>query len=113
MFVIRFAFYFVISFAILCIPTGKDTYLFDNLLGLVSPYARTAMKTTKQKIATTTHYTKKLYSNSEPEQKMDQVKSKMAAIARDSKESIEDAKSAEYYSDDEEMRLRKILTEEE
>ena len=84
MFLIRFVFYFSLSFAILCIPIGNERQLFDKLYAMVTPYARDAVKTTKQKISSTKRYSKKLYSNSEPEQEIneDQVKSKMSSVSK-------------------------------
>lgn len=112
MFIIRFAFYFALSFAILSIPTGSQRKIFDHITALVSPYASEALKETKQKIQTTAHYSKKLYSNSEPTISTDQVRSKMAAIKKGAQEKMKDLDG---YSDDvsdEEERLRNILTEE-
>lgn len=113
MFLIRFAFYFTISFAILCIPIGGGRQLFDKLFSFVTPYARDAAKTTKQKFTSTKRYSKKLYSNSEPAVEEDVVKSKMAAPERKKKAiKKENKKPGDIYTEDEEARLRKALSEE-
>lgn len=111
MFIIRFAFYFTLSFAILCIPIGGGQQFFDKLFSMVTPYARTVAKTTKQKITSTKRYSKKLYSNSEPAIEEDQVKSKMSGIK---KKSIKKANkpAEETYTEEEQERLRKVLSEE-
>ena len=111
MFILRFTFYFTLSFAILCIPIGGGQQLFDKLFSMVTPYARTAVKSTKQKFTSTKRYSKKLYSNSEPALEEDEVKSKMSGqkkktLKKDSK------KSDETYTEDEQERLRKVLSEE-
>ena len=114
MFVIRFAFYFTISFAILCIPIGGGRQLFDKIFSMVTPYARDAAKTTKQKFTSTKRYSKKLYSNSEPTVEEDEVKSKMAATER-KKNTInkkQNKRNNTSYSDDEEERLRRALSDE-
>ena len=114
MFIIRFAFYFVLSFGILCIPVGGGQQLFDKLFTMVTPYARDAVKTTKQKLTTTKRYSKKLYSNSTPAVEEDEVKSKMAGIQKKSKKVIkkENKPSDDTYTEDEQARLRKVLSEE-
>ena len=112
MFIIRFAFYFTLSFAILCIPIGGGRQLFDKIFSMVTPYAREAVKSTKQKITTTKRYSKKLYSNSTPLIEEDEVKSKMSSVSRkkkiiqNNKVNLEDV-----YSDEEQERLRKVLSE--
>ena len=60
MFIIRFAFYFTLSFGILCIPIGGGKQVFDKLFSMVTPYAKTAVETTKQKLSTTKRYSNKL-----------------------------------------------------
>jgi hypothetical protein len=114
MFIIRFAFYFTLSFAILCIPIGGGQQLFDKLFSMVTPYARTAAETTKQKFTSTKRYSKKLYSNSEPAVEEDEVKSKMSSVQRKKKANIkkESKKPDETYTDEEQERLRKVLSEE-
>ncbi len=113
MFIIRFVFYFTLSFAILCIPVGGGQQLFDKIFTLVTPYARKAVKTTKQKITTTKRYSKKLYSNSTPIIEEDEVKSKMSSVSRKKKIIKKDNEdSGETYTDDEQERLRKVLSEE-
>ena len=113
MFIIRFVFYFTISFAILCIPIGDGQQFFDKLFSMVTPYARSAVKTTKQKLTSTKRYSKKLYSNSEPAEHEDQVKLKMASTQRKKKEiKKENKKSDETYTEEEQERLRKVLSEE-
>lgn len=108
MFLIRFVFYFTLSFAILCIPVGNGNHLFDKLFALVTPYADKAVNTTKHKISVTKRYSKKLYSNSEPVEK-DEVKTKQAGLF---KKSIEIKKNApeDSYTDEERERLRKVLS---
>ena len=112
MFIIRFVFYFTLSFAILCIPIGDGRQLFDKIFTLVTPYARDVVKTTKQKITSTKRYSKKLYSNSTPLIEEDEVKSKMSSVSRkkkiiqNNKVNLEDV-----YSDEEQERLRKVLSE--
>lgn len=110
MFIIRFAFYFTLSFAILCIPIGDGQQLFDKIFTMVTPYARTAVKTTKQKFTSTKRYSKKLYSNSEPAMEEDEVKSKMSAQKKKIKK--ETKKTDETYTDEEQERLRRVLSEE-
>jgi hypothetical protein len=113
MFVIRFAFYFTLSFAILCVPIGGGRQLFDKLFSLVTPYAREVVKTTKQKITTTKRYSKKLYSNSTPAVEEDEVKSKMSSVSRRKKTIKKENKDPdETYTDEEQERLRKVLSEE-
>lgn len=113
MFVIRFVFYFTLSFAILCIPIGNNRQLFDKLYGMVTPYARNAISTTKQKISTTKKYSKKLYSNSAPAVEEDTVKSKMAGLQKKKKIQIEHNAASDTYTEDEQERLRRVLSEEE
>lgn len=79
---IRFAIYFTISFGILCIPFGKDQRIFDALYAWSSPYAKSAVNATKQKLVTTTHYSKKLFSNSSPSTN-DEVSITRSALLRD------------------------------
>lgn len=110
MFIIRFAFYFTLSFAILCIPIGGGQQLFDKIFTMVTPYARTAVKTTKQKFTSTKRYSKKLYSNSEPAMEEDEVKSKMSAQKKKIKKDVK--KTDETYTDEEQERLRRVLSEE-
>ena len=112
MFIIRFTFYFTLSFAILCIPIGDGRQLFDKIFSMVTPYAREAIKTTKQKITTTKRYSKKLYSNSTPIIEEDEVKSKMASVLR-KKKIIKENKNnpEEIYTDEEQERLRKVLSD--
>ena len=113
MFIIRFAFYFTLSFAILCIPIGGGQQLFDKLFSMVTPYARDAAKVTKQKFSSTKRYSKKLYSNSEPELEEDQVKSKMSAVQKKKKLIKKENKpSDDTYTDEEQERLRRVLSEE-
>lgn len=115
MFIIRFVFYFALSFAILCIPIGNDRQLFDKLSSMVTPYARKAIKTTKQKYSSTKRYGKKLYSNSEPELEEDQIKSKLAAPQRkkNKKEIVKENREADdTYTNEEQERLRKALSDE-
>ena len=107
MFIFRFAFYFVLSFAILCIPIG-DGHLFDKLYGLASPYIHHAVKTTHQKITSTKKYSKKLYSNSEPFEK-DEVKEKYAGIQKQVIKS--NARPDDTYTEEEQIRLKKVLEE--
>jgi hypothetical protein len=107
MFLIRFIFYFTLSFAILCIPIGNDRKFFDKLYGLATPYAAKAVLTTKQKLTTTKRYSKKLYSNSEPLEK-DEVKTKLAGIKK--KVEIQNKQPDDSYTDDERERLRKVLS---
>ena len=115
MFLIRFVFYFALSFGILCIPIGNDRQLFDKLSSMVTPYARKAIKTTKQKFSSTKRYGRKLYSNSEPEVEEDQVKSKLASTLRKKSGKVivkENRASDDTYTDEEQMRLRKALSDE-
>lgn len=110
MFLIRFVFYFVLSFAILCIPVGDNKHLFDKLYSLVTPYAQDAVKTTKQKLSSTKKYSKKLYSNSEPLDN-DEVKTKASSIKKKIIQKDENPDDA--YTAEEEARLNKILNERE
>jgi hypothetical protein len=110
MFLIRFVFYFVLSFAILCIPTGDNLHLFDRLYSLVTPYAEKAVKTTKQKLTTTKKYSKKLYSNSDPNQ-TDTVQTKSSAVKK--KIVKRDEPAEDTYTEEEERRLQKILNQNE
>lgn len=106
MFLIRFVFYFTLSFAILCIPIGGGQHLFDKFLGMVTPYADKAMNTTKQKISTTKKYSKKLYSNSEPFER-DEIKTKLAGVKKIRSERKQPDDS---YTDEERERLKKALS---
>ncbi len=107
MFLIRFCFYFTLSFGILCIPAGSGTHLFDKLYGLVTPYANKAINTTKQKFSTTKKYSRKLYSNSEPFEK-DEVKTKYAAVKKH--QTSKGSSTDDTYTEDERERLRKVLS---
>ena len=107
MFIIRFVFYFTLSFAILCIPIGNGNHLFDKFYGMVSPYADKAVSTTKQKITTTKRYSRKLYSNSEPFEK-DEVKTKFAGVQKKIRE-IKNHPADDSYTDEERERLKKVL----
>ena len=108
MFLIRFAFYFTISFAILCIPIGSGRHLFDKFYTIVTPYADKAVTTTKHKISITKRYSKKLYSNSEPIEK-DEVKVKLASIQKKPSE-MKKHTDDDSYTDEERERLRKVLS---
>lgn len=65
-FIIKFTMYFSLSFAILCIPFGENKLIFDALYAWATPHAKEVVSTTKQKLATTSRYSKKLFSNSTP-----------------------------------------------
>ncbi len=80
-FLLKFAIYFAISFAILCIPLANDTRIFDALYTWTTPYAKEAATKTKQKIATTSKYSKMLFSNSSPTNK-DSVSFKKSALQK-------------------------------
>ena len=108
MFLIRFVFYFTLSFAILCIPIGDGRHLFDKFYSLVTPYADKAVLSTKQKMSITKRYSKKLYSNSEPIEK-DEVKVKLAGLKKTSHE-MKKHPSDDSYTDEERERLRKVLS---
>lgn len=108
MFIFRFAFYFTLSFAILCIPVGDNLHLFDKLYGLANPYIHRAVKTTNQKITSTKKYSKKLYSNSEPFEK-DEVKAKYAGIQKQI--TRKNADPSDTYTEEEQARLKKVLDE--
>jgi hypothetical protein len=108
MFLIRFVFYFTLSFAILCIPIGSGRHLFDKFYGMVTPYADQAVTTTKQKMSITKRYSKKLYSNSEPIEK-DEVKTKLAGVQKKNHE-IKKHTTDDSYTDEERERLRKALS---
>lgn len=110
MFLIRFVFYFSLSFAILCIPLGNGHRLFDAFYGIITPYADKAVTTTKQKMSTTKRYTKKLYSNSEPIER-DEVKTKLAGVLKKSHE-IKKQIPDDSYTDEERERLQKVLSRE-
>ena len=107
MFLIRFVFYFTLSFAILCIPIGNGFHLFDKLYSMVTPYANKALSTTKQKLTTTKRYSKKLYSNSEPFEK-DEVKTNLAGLQK--KIQKENKHPDDAYTEEERERLRKVLS---
>lgn len=111
MFLIRFVFYFTLSFAILCIPIGSGRHLFDKFYGLVTPYADKAIMTTKQKMSVTKRYSKKLYSNSEPIEK-DEVKTKLAGVQKKSRVTKvnKEQPADDSYTDEERERLRKVLS---
>jgi hypothetical protein len=109
MFLIRFVFYFALSFAILCIPTGDSQHLFDRLYSFVSPYASEAVKSTKKKMSSTKKYTRKLYSNSEPIDN-DVIKTKASALKKKVEKAIDDG---EMYTKEEQERLQKILNQNE
>lgn len=106
MFLIRFAFYFTLSFAILCIPIGGGQQLFDKLFSMVSPYADKAVHTTKQKLSTTKRYSKKLYSNSEPIER-DEIKTGLAGVKKIKHENKE---PDDAYTDEERERLKRALS---
>lgn len=120
MFILKFVFYFALSFLILSIPVGDNRVLFNSLHSLVSPHADKLLDSTKDKIHKTAYYSKKLYSNSEP-QYSDKVRTKMAAVKKDSddvvigfKEEVIDENgnsTYDHYDDDEEYRLRQIINE--
>ena len=108
MFLIRFGFYFTLSFAILCIPIGNGLHLFDKFYTIITPYADKALTTTKQKMSITKRYSKKLYSNSEPFEK-DEVKVKLAGVQKKPHE-FKKHPSDDSYTDEERERLRKVLS---
>jgi len=81
--------------------------LFERLHVLVTPYAQKAIRTTKQKLATTKKYSKKLYSNSEPIES-DVIKSTASGIAK-KKVHFKNSPPEDSYSEDEKERLEKIL----
>ena len=107
MFIIRFVFYFTLSFAILCIPIGGGNHLFDKFYGMVSPYADKAVLTTKQKLSVTKRYSRKLYSNSEPFEK-DEVKTKFAGLQKKTIQ-VKNQSADDSYTDEERERLRRVL----
>lgn len=107
MFLIRFIFYFTLSFAILCIPIGNGNQLFDKLYSMVTPYADKAVSTTRHKISVTKRYSKKLYSNSEPVEK-DEVKTKQSALKRPIV--IKKSDPEDSYTDEERERLKRVLS---
>lgn len=111
MFIIRFIFYFTLSFAILCIPIGGGQHLFDKLYTMVTPYTDKAVMATKQKLTTTKKYSKKLYSNSEPLEK-DEIKTKLSGLQKKGYEQKAKTGKApdDYYTDEERERLRKVLS---
>ena len=110
MFLIRFVFYFTLSFAILCIPIGDGRHLFDQLFMMVTPYADKAITTTKQKMSTTKRYSKKLYSNSEPSEN-DEVKVKLAGLQKKPHEIKQQALAPDdFYTAEEKERLKKVLS---
>jgi hypothetical protein len=108
MFLIRFVFYFTLSFGILCIPIGDNEHLFDKLYNMTSPYVHNVVKTTQKKLTTTKRYSKKLYSNSEPFEK-DEIKTKYAGVQK--QVTRKNASPDDTYTDDEQARLKKILDE--
>ncbi len=108
MFFIRFPIYFTISFALLCIPVGDNEHLFDKLYNFATPYIHKAVKTTHQKMTSTKRYSKKLYSNSEPFEK-DEVKAKYSAIQKPILK--KNSRPDDTYTEEEQIRLRKILDE--
>lgn len=113
MFIIRFVFYFTLSFLILCIPIGNGKQLFDKLFTMVTPYAREVVKTTKQKISSTKKYSKKLYTNSSPQEEIDEIKTKQAANEKKRKKILKENKDPEdIYTEEEQDRLRKVLSDE-
>lgn len=79
---------------------------------MVTPYARDAVKTTKQKLSTTKRYSKKLYSNSDPDQEEDTIKSKQSSVKRKSIKHENKAPS-DTYTEEEQERLRKVLNDDE
>jgi hypothetical protein len=107
MFLIRFAFYFTLSFAILCIPIGGNRHLFDKFYSLVTPYADKAVMTTKQKLTVTKRYSRKLYSNSEPLEK-DEIKTNLAGVQK--KIQKVNKHPDDSYTDEERERLKKVLS---
>jgi hypothetical protein len=76
----KFSIYFAISFAILCIPFGNDQRFFDTLYRAATPYTNEAVSTIKQKVATTTRYSKKLFSNTLPSE--DQISTSRSAVQK-------------------------------
>lgn len=107
-FLIKFIFYFSLSFFILCIPTGDNKHLFDLIYTKVTPYTEKIIKNTKQKISTTKKYSKKLYSNSDPIEK-DEVKTKSSSIKK--KITIKKNNPDDFYTEEERDRLKKALSE--
>lgn len=120
MFILKFVFYFALSFLILSIPIGENRVLFNSIHVAISPYADKFLHSTKDKINKTAYYSKKLYSNSEP-QYTDKVRSKMAGLKKEAddvvigfKEEVIDENgnpTYDHYDDDEEYRLRQIINE--
>lgn len=98
-FMFKFTIYFAISFAILCIPFGQgDSRIFDALYNYTRPYANEVVKTTKQKITTTTRYSKKLFSNSSPSATNDEVSLRKSAIQKE--DNLEDEMGGDAYSEE-------------
>lgn len=99
-FMFKFTIYFAISFAILCIPFGQgDGRIFDALYGYTRPYANEVVKTTKQKISTTTRYSKKLFSNTLPSATSnDEVSLKKSAVQKE--ENFDGEITGESYGED-------------
>lgn len=95
----KFTIYFAISFAILCIPFGQgDGRIFDALYNYTRPYANDVVKTTKQKISTTTRYSKKLFSNSSPSATNDEVSLRKSAVQKEEK--LDEMMGDDAYSED-------------
>lgn len=114
MFFIRFAVYFVFSFAILCFHINGDT-LFEHMYRFTSPYARKVNKVASQKMSSVKRYGKKLFDNSRPKE-LDQDEINLELSATDKSLSEPSNSSDEQVLEDEmtneeKESLKKILLE--
>ncbi|PJB52531.1 MAG: hypothetical protein CO099_12120 [Bdellovibrio sp. CG_4_9_14_3_um_filter_39_7] len=110
MFLIRFPFYFALSFAILSIPLGKKR-VFDHLEDVVSPY-------TRQVASFSSHWSSKIFKDSKAltnqamnniKPQADTVKSSLSSTRSEEKRTFESTEDD--YTQEEKELLRKIFNE--
>ena len=108
MMLLKFSFYFVLSYMILCIPL-KERQVFDHLYQLTSPYTESLFSIIKVKGKEGLEESKKIFSNTKPSHG-DKVKSRLSSIQKKSlRKEIESP--SESYTNEEKELLKKILKE--
>ncbi len=116
-FMIKFTVYFSISFVILCIPIQNKT-LFNIIHQHARPYTTQIFseveKAASTQIQKSSKFTKKFFSNSDPEQQ-DKVMAKFSSTKKPPVENVEelmkDEDHEEGYTVEERELLNKILKE--
>lgn len=115
LFMIKFTFYFAISFIILCIPVSQET-LFNHIHDYARPYTTQIFNQVEneasKQIQNGSQFTKKFFSNSNPSHQ-DKVISKFSSTKREPIENVESLinNDNEEYTVEEIELLNKILKE--